>query len=265
MSPKQMPKQHSLCIAVLSLNEASTITNCLHSAQFADQLLVIDAGSTDSTVNLAQSLGAEIHHHDDWQGFAAQRNRALDHCHCEYIFFLDCDEVIPAELAKEISIAVTQGAINRGLIRWDEYVFGRRLHGIHQTKGIARLFKVCDLVGFEGQVHESAILKAPPQAHLFRTRLIHHSRRSIHQSLLKLTQYSQLAAIKLRHTRHRSGVAIGLLHALPRFLNLYLVKLSFLSGAEGFLYSLFITLEVFFKYCAAYYDSDPEASTPARR
>jgi glycosyltransferase involved in cell wall biosynthesis len=55
MSAKQMPKQHSLCIAVLSLNEASTITNCLHSAQFADQLLVIDAGSTDST---ARSPGA---------------------------------------------------------------------------------------------------------------------------------------------------------------------------------------------------------------
>ena len=82
-----MPKQHSLCIAVLSLNEASTITNCLHSAQFADQLLVIDAGSTDSTVNLAQSLGAEVHHHDDWQGFAGKPKRSLAHSPSEYIFF----------------------------------------------------------------------------------------------------------------------------------------------------------------------------------
>jgi glycosyltransferase involved in cell wall biosynthesis len=260
-----MPKLHSLCIAVLSLNEAGTIANCLNSAIFADQLLVIDAGSNDSTTKIAQSLGAEVHQHRDWQGFAIQRNRALHCCRCEYIFFLDCDEIIPLELADEIRAAVNHGIINRGLIRWDDYVFGRRLRGIHQTKGIARLFKVSDLMGFEGQVHEGAVLQNAPRSLLFRTRLTHHSRRSIHQSLLKLTQYSQLAAINIRRSRSRSGVAAGLIHALPRFLNLYLIKFSFLSGAEGFLYSLFVSLEVFFKYCAAHYDAGPESSTPARR
>jgi glycosyltransferase involved in cell wall biosynthesis len=260
-----MSTPHTLCIAILSLNEAGTITSCLNSASFADQVLVIDAGSTDSTAHVAQSLGAEVYLHSDWHGFAIQRNRALSHCKCEYIFFLDCDEIIPPNLAKEICTAVHQGTINQGLIRWEDYVFGRRLRGIHQTKGIARLFKISDLVGFEGQVHEGAILRAEPRALLFRTRLIHHSRRSIHQSLLKLAQYSQLAAIKLRDSKSRSGVAAGLIHAVPRFLNLYFAKLSFLSGAEGFLYSLLISLEVFFKYCAAHYDSGSDASTPVRR
>lgn len=260
-----MQTLHSLCIAILALNEASTISNCLNSARFADQILVIDSGSTDPTTSIAESLGAEVYHHPDWQGFAIQRNRALNYCKCDYIFFLDCDEVIPQKLADEIRVAVGQGAINRGLIRWEDYVFGKRLHGIHQTKGIARLFKLSDLAGFEGQVHEGAILRAAPQTLLFQTRLIHHSRRSIHQSLLKLAQYSQLAAIKLRNSKSHLGVATGLIHAVPRFLNLYLVKLSFLSGAEGFLYSLLVALEVFFKYCAAHYDSGPEASTPVRR
>lgn len=260
-----MTKQYTLCIAVLSLNEAGTIASCLNSARFADQLIVIDSGSTDSTANIARSLGADFHNEGDWQGFATQRNRALGYCKCDYIFFLDCDEIIPAELAKEILSAASKGTINRGLIRWDDYVFGKRLQGLHQTKGIARLFKVSDLKGFEGQVHESAVLRAAPKTILFRTRLIHHSRRSIHQSLLKLAQYSQIAAIKLRSSNKKSGVITGLIHAFPRFLNLYVVKLSFLSGAEGFLYSLFIALEVFFKYSAAYYDSEPEASTPARR
>lgn len=260
-----MPTLHKLCIAILAFNEASTIANCLDSAKFADQILVIDSGSTDSTTSIAESIGVEVYHHSDWQGFAIQRNRALNYCECDYIFFLDCDEIIPPKLAEEIRAAVGQGAINRGLVRWEDYVFGKHLKGIHQTKGIPRLFKVSYLVGFEGQVHEGAILRAAARTLLFRTRLIHHSRRSIHQSLLKLAQYSQLAAIKLRNSRSRSGVAAGLIHAVPRFLNLYFIKLSFLSGAEGFLYSLLVALEVFFKYCAAHYDSGPEASTPVRR
>jgi glycosyltransferase involved in cell wall biosynthesis len=131
-----MPTLHKLCIAILAFNEASTIANCLDSAKFADQILVIDSGSTDSTTSIAESIGVEVYHHSDWQGFAIQRNRALNYCECDYIFFLDCDEIIPPKLAEEIRAAVGQGAINRGLVRWEDYVFGKHLKGIHQTKGI---------------------------------------------------------------------------------------------------------------------------------
>jgi glycosyltransferase involved in cell wall biosynthesis len=70
----------NLTIAVLALNEASMITSCLESASFAEQILVIDSGSSDDTMLIARSLGAEVHSYADWQGFAIQRNRALEHC-----------------------------------------------------------------------------------------------------------------------------------------------------------------------------------------
>ena len=256
---------NNLTIAILALNEASMISSCLQSASFAEQVLVIDSGSSDDTLVIAKSLGAETYCYPDWQGFASQRNRALRHCRCDYVFFLDCDEIIPKNLAKEILEAVQLGVINQGLIRWDEFVFGKRLHGIHQTKGVARLFKINDILQFEGQVHESAIFRANKSAQIFNTKLVHHSRRSIHQSLLKLGQYSQIAAINLRKSGKKVGTLTGLMHAIPRFLNLYFVKMSFLSGSEGFLYSLFVALEVFFKYCAARYDNDPLSRTPAKR
>ena len=255
----------NLTIAVLALNEASMITSCLESASFAEQILVIDSGSSDDTMLIARSLGAEVHSYADWQGFAIQRNRALEHCRQDYVFFLDCDEIIPANLAKEILEIVKQGMVNRGLIRWDDFVFGKRLQGIHQTKGVARLFKIHDILEFRGQVHESAVLKAPEITHIFNTKLIHYSRRTVYQSLLKLAQYSQLAAISLRKSKKNIGVLAGLMHAIPRFLKLYFIKMSFLSGAEGFLYSLFIALEVFFKYCAARYDNDSTANNPVQR
>jgi glycosyltransferase involved in cell wall biosynthesis len=255
----------NLTIVVLALNEASMITSCLESASFAEQILVIDSGSSDDTLLIARSLGAEVHSYADWEGFAIQRNRALKHCRKDYVFFLDCDEIIPANLAKEILEIVKQGTVNRGLIRWDDFVFGKRLQGIHQTKGVARLFKIHDILEFRGQVHENAVLKAPEITHIFNTKLIHYSRRTVYQSLLKLAQYSQLAAISLRKSKKNIGVLAGLMHAIPRFLKLYFVKMSFLSGAEGFLYSLFIALEVFFKYCAARYDDDSTSSTPVKR
>src|SRR3989344_4608592 len=69
----------TLTVAVLTHNEAHRIEACLKSAAFADQLLVVDSGSTDNTVAIAQSLGAEVHSYPDWQGFAVQRNRLLAH------------------------------------------------------------------------------------------------------------------------------------------------------------------------------------------
>jgi glycosyltransferase involved in cell wall biosynthesis len=263
--PNSASPSRSLTIAILALNEASLIYHCLQSASFADQLLVIDSGSTDSTPEIAHSFGADVYCYPDWQGFAIQRTRALKHCRCDYLFFLDCDETIPSELAEEIRNVIAQGTATRGLIRWDDHVCGKRIRGAHQTKGVARLFKANNVIRFEGQVHESAIFQSPPKSILLQTRLIHHSRRSIHQSLLKLAQYSQLGAIKLRHSGRRVGIVAGMAHALPRFLNLYFFKGSFRSGSEGFLYSLFVALEVFFKYCAARYDVGPEADVPARR
>lgn len=110
-------KTNNPTIAVLALNEADMISRCIQSANFAEQILVIDSGSSDNTFAIAKSPGAETQYYPDWHGFAMQRNRALQHCRGDHAFFLDCDEIIPENLAKEILEAVQLGAINQGLIR----------------------------------------------------------------------------------------------------------------------------------------------------
>ena len=96
----------TLTVAVLTHNEADRIEACLRSAAFADQLLVVDSGSTDDTVALAGALGAEVHSYPDWQGFALQRNRLLAHARGDYIFFLDADEVMTPAFAQELQAIV---------------------------------------------------------------------------------------------------------------------------------------------------------------
>jgi len=92
----------TLTIAVLTKNEAHRIEACLASAAFADQVLVVDSGSTDNTLALCRQSGADVFEYPDWQGFAVQRNRLIAHARCDYIFFLDADELITLAFQKEL-------------------------------------------------------------------------------------------------------------------------------------------------------------------
>ena len=244
-----------IAVAILTLNEARRIAQCIQSASFADQVLVIDSGSTDETASLAKSLGAEVIQRPDWQGFAEQRNRVLEHVRCEWVFFLDADEVIPAELSAEIQTAVRSGERAVWEIQWNQVAYGRPLTHMVSTGGIRRLFRKADIIQFEGVVHEGARLVEPqPPIRRFKNRVLHYSRETVYGSLLKLAQYVQHGAAKRHAVGKRGGVARGMASAFAIFLRLYVFRRGFLCGPQGFLFCLFIALECFFRYAALKYD-----------
>ncbi len=246
-----------LSIGILTMNEEGRIADCIRSAAFADQVVVIDSGSTDGTREIAASLGAEVHQYSDWKGFAEQRNRLLRHVSGEYIFFLDADEVIPPSLQQEIRAAANSGRNAIWEIRWCEVAFGRALTHMKSTGGVKRMFRRETLRGFQGLVHETPDLAAPDISTIgFRTRLLHYSRTSVYGCLRKLAQYVQLGAAKRAQAGKRGGVLRGLGSGLASFLKLYMFGRGFLYGAEGFLFCLFVSLECFFRYAALGYDHD---------
>lgn len=255
----------TLTIAVMTLNEASQIEACLRSAAFADQLLVVDSGSTDDTVALARQLGAEVHTHANWQGFAEQRNRLMSHTRSDWVLFLDADEVIPPELATEIAAAVQRDEDTVYDITWLQLAFGQPLTHMRSGPGLPRLFPMRQLLGFDGVVHEGPRLRNPgtPRATL-RHRLWHYSRRSVHQSLVKLAQYAQLGAVKRHGLGKTGGVRRGLASGVASFVRLYFFHRGFLCGRAGFLHCLFIALESFFRYTALAVDQD-DLQHPASR
>ena len=162
----------TLTVAVLTLNEAHRIEACLQSAAFADQLLVVDSGSTDGTVAIAQRLGAEVHSHPDWQGFAVQRNRLLAHARGDYIFFLDADEVMTPAFAQELQAIVRSGAQAVWTIRWRMVAYGHELKYFRSQSQIERLFVRAMVREFTGVVHEQAELLPPPGGGAVPRRLI---------------------------------------------------------------------------------------------
>ena len=246
-----------LSIGILTMNEEARIADCIRSAAFADQIIVIDSGSTDRTREIAASLNAEVHEYNDWQGFAEQRNRLLRHVNGEYIFFLDADEVIPPALQQEIRAAADSGRNAIWEIRWCEVAFGRELTHMKSTGGVKRMFRREALRSFQGLVHETPDLVSPDVPTIgFQTRLLHYSRTSVYGCLKKLAQYVQLGAAKRAQAGKRGGVLRGLGSGLVSFLKLYVVGRGFLYGAEGFLFCLFVSLECFFRYAALGYDHD---------
>lgn len=251
----------TLTVAVLTHNEAHRIEACLKSAAFADQLLVVDSGSTDDTVALAQRLGAEVHSHPDWQGFAVQRNRLLAHARGDYIFFLDADEVMTPAFAQELQAIVRSGERAVWSIRWRMVAYGHELKYFRAQSQIERLFVRSMVAQYTGVVHEQAELHpepggAPVPRRLIRARLLHYSRTTVRGSLEKLTQYVMLGAAKRAEDGKRGGVLRGLASGMSMFVRLYFLRLGFLCGGAGFLYCFFVALEGFFRYAALHYDRD---------
>lgn len=247
----------TLTIAILTLNEERHIVDCIRSAAFADEVLVVDSGSSDRTVALARELGAKVVIHADWRGFAHQRDQQLAHATGDFLFLLDADERIPDGLREEIESVVRDNRNIIGSIRWRHVAFGRRLDRMRAGERVQRMFRRNQVLGFEGVVHEHALLRQPvPPEHTFHTRLLHYSRETIHASLVKLAQYAQLGAVKRARRGKRGGIFRGALSGWANFLRYYLLEGGVWCGPQGFLYCLFIGLECFFRYVALRYDAD---------
>ncbi len=254
-TPRTAPP--TLTIAVLAKNEAHQIERCLRSAAFADEIIVVDSGSTDDTVAVAQRLGAKTFVHSDWQGFAVQRNHLLAHATSDFIFFLDADEEITPALQGEIQAAVRSGKRAVWKIEWSVVAYGKELKYFLSQSSLERLFRRDMIERFEGAVHEHAVLTEPAAPrHVMKARLRHFSRQSIKGSLQKLTQYAMLGAAKRAAAGKQGGVVRGLASGLAIFIRLYFLRLGFLGGGPGFLFCFFIALECFFRYAALHYDRD---------
>jgi glycosyltransferase involved in cell wall biosynthesis len=254
----------TISVAILTYNEERRLPRCLAGVAFADEVVVVDSGSTDRTIEIAQSSGAKVYSYPDWQGFAVQRNRLLQNCSCDYVFFLDADEELTPDFAKELTHFTNQGLQEVRHIVWEQVAFGRRLGAMGRGGSIARLFPRNLLLSYEGLVHERAVLSQEIPTGVFKNRVIHHSRETVHGSLLKLAQYSQLGATKRAQVGKRGGVVRGMASAIANFVRLYIFQRGFLCGPEGFLHCFLISLECFFRYAAIPYDANM-TQTPAKR
>lgn len=223
-----------LSACIIAHNEERALERCLKSLGFADEIVVVDAGSTDRTQEIAGKYTKKIVIHP-WQGFAKQRNVGLDHCSGTWVFFVDADEEASSGLGlrlKKIASEALSEHPNCYSIRRNEYFLGRELkYGPGNPSYQWRFFKR-EGVRFEGEVHEFPRFEGPVGL-IADVGLEHWPNLGIDRFLNKLNHYTTLEALD----RFAQGQRTTLFHAFGTFFSTLLKNgiryRGFWNGKEG--------------------------------
>ncbi|MGL5269363.1 MAG: glycosyltransferase family 2 protein, partial [Selenomonadaceae bacterium] len=143
-------------VLILTYNEEKNIADCIKSAAFADEVVVVDSASTDKTCEIAKQLGAKVCIHP-MNGFAEQRNFALEQTEADWVFYLDADERLTPQAAEEIQRLTTEEPSAYEIKRIN-IIFGQMMrHGEHAPDYSLRLYPR-QAIRWEGKIHEQAIV-----------------------------------------------------------------------------------------------------------
>ena len=234
-----------IAVLILTYNEEKHIVDCIRSAAFADEIIVIDSGSNDATAELAKVNGARVVVHP-MEGFAAQRNFALEQTDAEWIFFLDADERPTEAAGKEIRDLVNRAEKCAYKSRRRNVVFGVPMHhGAHAPDWVVRL-SPREAMHWEGLVHESAEISVPVKK--MQEDMIHYTYDVWETYLSKFNRYTSLAAQKQYNVGKRASIGKLLLDPPFTFVKMFFLKAGFLDGFLGFAMSVMAGLSVFMKY-----------------
>lgn len=229
-----MSARPTLSVILITRDEARRIERCLRSVDFADEVVVLDSGSTDETVALARELGARVAVRADWPGFGRQKNRALELASCDWVLSIDADEVVTPRLRESILAAIrAPGEADAFRLRRRSCFAGRPLRfGDWHGDRVLRLFRRGVARFTDDLVHERLDHGGP--APVLDGLLMHYTIDSLEDALEKGRRYAQAGAPRVA-ARGRGGIASALGHGAWTFLRGYVLRGGFLDGRHGLL------------------------------
>jgi glycosyltransferase involved in cell wall biosynthesis len=236
---------------VITLNEASNIAAALESLTWVDEMIVVDAGSTDATVAIARRYGARVETRA-WDGYSAQKNYAASIASNDWILSIDADERVPADLAAEIRALLDAGSARGGYrIPRVTWYLGRWIRGTDWYPDYQlRLYDRRAGEWNECPVHESVALQEMPGQ--LRHDLQHYAYRSLSDHLATIDRYTTLSAEQWQKEGRRVSAAALLLHPAAAFLRNYLLRRGFTQGTPGLIVSALNSYYVFLKFAKLY-------------
>ena len=254
-----MPK---VSVTIISLDEAEHIAAAIDSAAWADEIVVVDAGSRDQTVEIARAKGARVSARA-WTGYVDQKNHAASLASHDWIFSLDADERITPALADEIQALLETDPPRRGyraprvtfhLGRW---IRTTDFYPDPQTRLYDRR-----VARFQGKyVHESVSVDGPVGR--LTHEIEHYSFRDLDDQIERINLYTTLAARQMYEAGRRTGGLELLIHPPAAFLRNYLLRRGILDGTAGLTISLINAYSVFLKFAKLRELQDrPQASGP---
>ena len=235
------PARIALSAVVITLNAATQLDACLASLAFADEIVVVDSGSTDDTVAIARRHGARVIE-QAWLGFGAQKQFAVSQASHNWVLCLDADERVTPGL--QTSIAQTLGgqgspAIYAWRMARANVFMGRVLrHGEGYPDWNLRLFDRRHARWSDDPVHEHVVPADGTSVGTLSGDLMHESSETLSSYLAKQNRYTDLQAQRLHAQGRRASALRMALAPLARFLKFYVFRLGFLDGAPGLVHIL---------------------------
>lgn len=238
----------SLSVIVITKNEERNIEDCLNSVRWAHEIVVVDGGSEDKTMELARKFTSNVYI-KPWEGYGASKNFALEQCRGEWILWLDADERVSDELGKEIQAIVNQSAASFAVyeVPRKAYFLGKWIKHCGWYPGyVPRVFKRGAGRFSENKVHER--FEFDGVAGKLKSDLLHYTDPNIWHYLEKFNRYTTLAADELMEKRIPFRVGQIVIRPVWVFIRMYVLKLGFLDGVHGFILCILSSCYVFTKY-----------------
>lgn len=236
----------TLSVALIVKNEEKKIEKCLRAVSWADEIIVVDSGSKDRTVMIAEQLKAKVftRHFDN---FCNQKNYAIEQAASDWVLCLDADEIVTPELSVSIQrVLADQAEISGYFIRRQNFIFGRRLRfGGQGEDWILRLFEK-GKGQYQQIVHET--LSVEGSMSRLQGDLLHFSTANVQEYHAKMNLYTGLEAKLMRERGDRYSVLKQWLYPPLRFFYYYFIRLGFLDGREGFLFHFLSSKYYWTKY-----------------
>jgi len=247
LESSQHPLAARLSVIVITRNEAARLPACLASVAFADEVVVVDSGSTDDTVAIARGMGAKVAQTPDWPGFGPQKNRALELATGEWILSIDADERVTPRLRAEIEAAIAQddfGAYSIG--RYSSYCGQYMNHSGWRPDRVVRLARRDKARFSDALVHEALHVQGPVGR--LEGELLHESYADLESVLDKVNRYSSAGARELHNRGVKGTMAKALGHGVWAFVRTYLVKRGFLDGRLGLALAISNAESTYYRY-----------------
>jgi glycosyltransferase involved in cell wall biosynthesis len=222
----------TLSVILICKNEAHRLVATLEAVRFADEIIVVESGSTDDTVAIARSIADIVVVTDDWPGFGPQKNRALDLATKDWVLSVDSDEIVSDALREEILVSIDSGTHEAFRMPRLSSFLGREIrHSGWWPDHVLRLFRRGDTRFSDDLVHERVVFDGPVGT--LREPLKHACYETMDEVRKKSELYALAAAQSLHKRGRHGGPVIAAIKASTTFLQHYVVRRGFLDGRAG--------------------------------
>lgn len=237
-------KQVILSVVILAKNSQELLKDCIASVSFADEIIVVDTGSTDTTISLAKSLGTKVIK-GIADNFSEDRNKGLQETKGKWVLYVDTDERVSADLANEIQKAIASGEYPAYTLQRKNFYLGN--NPWPKVERLERLFRKDSLKGWYGKLHETP--KVEGNVGSLQGYLLHYTHRDLASMLQKTIGWSSIEAQLRFDTNHPKIVWWRLLRVMMTgFYDSYILQGGFKAGTMGLIESMYQGYSMFITY-----------------